>query len=449
MNIGIIIVLIITAMIIAISKFKIHPFWAMMASAVILALSAGIDPQAVISIIENGFATTLASIGLVIILGAMIGSILESSGAALKLVDMLIKRIGDKYPQLTMMLVGAIVSIPVFCDSGFVLLNPIRRTLAAKTKTSFVGMTLALSAGLFATHVLIPPTPGPAAAIAITGLNDHMFLVITMGLLVTIFALVPAYFYANFIGKKVGATSSITGDSQKEYDELIESYGKLPNGFLSILPILLPIALMAISSFADSSVESGFFKLLGKPVVALTFGLLAALLLKIKSPGRETFTDITQKCFAVIAPILLITAAGAALGKVIAATNFIELLCKETPAIIGLGIVFPFVLSALIKTAQGSSTVAITTTASLMGVYSDSGSLLWAIGLNTPYLATLAMLAIGAGSMTVSHANDSYFWVVTSLGDISPKDGYRTQTIMTLIMGIGALSGLVLLWALA
>ena len=113
------------------------------------------------NVIGSGFSGTFTSIGIVIILGALIGTILEATGAALKLADMVIRVVGKKRPELAVLLMGWVVSIPVFCDSGFVILNPIRKALVKRTMTSSVAMTVALSAGLYISHVFIPPTPGP------------------------------------------------------------------------------------------------------------------------------------------------------------------------------------------------------------------------------------------------------------------------------------------------
>ncbi|GAB1359296.1 GntP family permease [Porphyromonadaceae bacterium] len=440
----------IVAMVIAISRYRVHPFWAMMITALFLAFAVGIPFEEVVKVIENGFSSTLASIGLVIILGAMIGAILESTGAALKLADMLVKRLGESRPHLSMLLIGAVVSIPVFCDSGFILINPIRKALAAKTKSSAVGMTLALAGGLFASHVFIPPTPGPTAATEMLGMGSNMIWIILLGGVATLFALIPAYFYAQYIGKRVLPADTLSeSELRADYETLLSSYGRLPNGFLSLLPILLPIVLMSVASVVKSIGSEGMvvniLLFVGKPVISLAFGLLSALLLKRGVAQSKSLYEITNQTLHTVGPILFITAAGASLGKVIAASNFVTYLESEASVLMSLGIVFPFLLSAMLKSAQGSSTVAMTTTASLLGAYSQADSLLFSMGLNTPYLAALTVLSIGAGSMTVSHANDSYFWVVTGFGEIRPEDGYRTQTMMTLLMGLGALAGLLIM----
>lgn len=243
----------IALMILSISKLKIHPFLSIMGVSLLFAFVAGIPLAQIPETIGSGFSGTFTSIGIVIILGALIASILEKTGAALKLSDIVIRIVGKKKPELALLIMGWIVSIPVFCDSGFVILNPIRKSLVQRTRTSSVATTIALSAGLYISHVFIPPTPGPITAANTLGIGHNLLLVIGMGVLVSIPALIAAYFFAKFIGKKVKAddeADSETGSDEllKTYEELVAGYGKLPNGFMAIAPIIVPILLMTLSS---------------------------------------------------------------------------------------------------------------------------------------------------------------------------------------------------------
>ena len=447
----------IVVMILAISKFKVHPFLAIMGISLILALIVGIpivdipataDSPAVsgiASIIGAGFSSTFAGIGIVIILGALVGVLLEKTGAAIKLADMVVSAVGKKRPELAIMIMGWIVSIPVFCDSGFVILDPIRKALRKRTMASSVSMTVALSAGLYASHVFIPPTPGPIAAAGAAGLADSLLLVMGFGALISIPTLIAAYFYAMYIGKKVKSTEDFEDDGEitNTYEDLVKEYGKLPNGFAAIAPILMPILLMALSSVVVAMKMSGpmidVIRFLGHPMLALTVGLLFGIYLLYVSGKLASFNQITNDTLKTVGPILFVTAAGGVLGRVIASAGFIEYIRGNATAISTIGIFFPFIIAAILKSAQGSSTVAITTTAGMLGSYLASDSLMVALGLTTPVLAALAVMAIGAGAMTVSHANDSYFWVVTNFGGMKAEDGYKTQTAVTLVMGIAAM----------
>lgn len=443
-------ILAIIVMILAISKFKIHPFLAIMGISVILGLAAGIPlvdvkdangtvaVKGLANVIGEGFSSTFTSIGIVIILGALVGSILESTGAAFKLADMVIRLVGKKKPELAMLLMGWVVSIPVFCDSGFVILNPIRKALVKRTMTSSVAMTVALSAGLYISHVFIPPTPGPIAAANTLGIGDNLLLVMGMGALCSVFPLIAGYIFAKYIGKKVKAADDVdSGEVVKSYEELVAEYGKLPNGFLALSPIIVPIILMALGSVSSmagwTGIPASVYGFLGTPIMALAVGVIFGVMILMSADRIEKFYEITDSTLKTVGPILFVTAAGGVLGKVISVTGLVDYITGNAAVLEKIGIFFPFILAAILKTAQGSSTVAITTTAGILA------PVMGVLGFTTPASATLAVMAIGAGAMTVSHANDSYFWVVTNFGEMKPEQGYKTQTLGTLVLGISAM----------
>ena len=438
-------VLAIVVMIVAISKYKIHPFLSIMSVSLILALIAGIPLGDIANVIGAGFSGTFSSIGIVIILGALIGTVLEKTGAALKLADMVVKLVGQKNPELAIELMGWIVSIPVFCDSGFVILDPIRRAMVRRTRTSSVAMTVALSAGLYISHVFIPPTPGPIAAANTLGIGDNLLLVMGMGVLASILPLIAGLLFAKYIGKSVKSADE-TGDSAetaKTYEELVASFGKLPGGFDALAPIVVPIVLMALGSIASMAGWTGvafdLFNFLGKPIIALAVGTIFAVIQLAATKKLGEFYDLTNETLKVTGPILFVTAAGGVLGKVIATSDMVNFITEHATVLGSVGIFFPFLLAAILKSAQGSSTVAITTTAGIVA------PLLGAIGMSTPAEIALVVMAIGAGAMTVSHANDSYFWVVTNFGQMTPEQGYKTQTMLTLVLGLASMIGIFIL----
>ena len=439
----------IVLMIVMISKFKIHPFISIMCISVILGLIAGIpivDKTAadgstvsgLANVIGQGFSGTFSSIGIVIILGALIGSILEQTGAALKLADMVIRLVGKNNPVLAMELMGWVVSIPVFCDSGFVILNPIRKALVKRTGQSSVAMTVSLATGLYLAHVFIPPTPGPIAAASTLGIGDNLILVMGLGVLCSVFPLIAGLLYAKFIGKKVKADDEAdAGEVTKTYEELVAAYGRLPGGFSSLAPIIVPIILMALSSIASmagmTGVLSDLVTFFGTPIIALAVGTIFAVAQLAGAGKMDEFYKICDDTLKTVGPILFVTAAGGVLGKVISSSDMVNYISQHAGALSTMGIFFPFLLSAILKSAQGSSTVALTTTAGIVT------PLLPVLGFTTPGRVALVCMAIGAGAMTVSHANDSFFWVVTNFGAMSPERGYKTQTVNTLILGIAAI----------
>ena len=341
---------------------------------------------------------------------------------------------------------GWVVSIPVFCDSGFVILNPIRKALVKRTKVSSVTMTVCLSCGLYIAHVFIPPTPGPIAAAQTLGGGEYLLLIIGIGALCSIFPLIAGLLYAKLIGKKIKSADETTdnGEVVKTYEELKAEYGKLPNGFNALAPLIVPILLMAISSIVsmvgvgENPSEfvinlSKFFTFLGTPIMALAVGAILAIIQLFTAKKGKEFYNLTNETLKTVGPILFVTAAGGVLGKVIASSDMVNFITQHANVFQAIGIFFPFILAAILKSAQGSSTVAITTSAGIIA------PLLGVLGIATPIEIALVVMAIGAGAMTVSHANDSYFWVVTNFGEMTPEQGYRTQTLMTLVIGIAAM----------
>lgn len=433
-------------MIISISKWKIHPFLAIMGVALLMALAVGIPLETIPTTIGKGFSSIFTSIGLVIIFGTIIGLVLEITGAALKLADSVLKVVGPRHPQLAIMIIGWIVSIPVFCDSGFIIVNPIRKNLAKRTGVSAVSLAVALSAGLYAAHVLIPPTPGPIAAAGMLGLENNLLMVIGLGAAISVVALIPVFFFAKYVGRRIKSSEEepTLENASESYDDLLKKFDHLPSTFSSLLPIIVPIILMAAGSIISIAglgdcLAGRIALFFGKPVIALAAGTICALIPLKTAEMMPKLYDVTQDSLKTAGPIIFITAAGSVLGQVIVDAGFVEFIKANASIMSSIGIFFPFIVAAIIKTAVGSSTVALTTTAGIMGMFNMEGSMMSALGMTTPFTAALAVMAIGAGAMTVSHANDSYFWVVTNFSGLTPQKGYKTQTVMSLIMGLATI----------
>lgn len=456
----------IATMVVAISKWHLHPFIAILLTALIFGIVSGIPLPQMTTLIGSGFSKIFAGIGLVIIFGTLMGTILEQSGAALKIADCIIKLLGKRHPVLSMAIMGWVVSIPVFCDSGFVVLNPIREALVKKTQSSPVAMTVALSGGLYLSHVFIPPTPGPLAAAETLGLSGNLLLVMGMGLLCSIFPMFLLILFSNYIGKRIscstdaststassssttsacttnastGTPSANSTDADRiaaEYNAIIEKSGKLPSTALSFAPIIVPIILMSLASILQGAEMQQQLKdvvlFLSNPTIALAIGLLFATFLLKRGSGFEEMVENSLKRSG---PILFITAAGSVLGNIVAGSPLVGFITDNAQVLNGLGLLFPFLVAAMLKSSMGSSSVAIITAAGIVAPFAE------AMGLASPIGLTLICMAVGAGSMTVSHSNDSYFWVVTKFGRMDIKSGYKTQTLATLILGLGALAEL-------
>ena len=419
----------VVCIVIAISKFNIHPFLVLTVIAILVGLVCGIPAGEVIDTVKSGFGNILASIGIVILCGTIIGTILEKTGAALTMANSILKIVGKDRSVLTMGITGYITGIPVFCDSGFVILSPISKALANRSNISLAVMATALSGGLYATHCLVPPTPGP---IAMAGtLEADLGLTILVGLLVSIPAVASALVYANKVSSKI----DIPANPEYTVDELMEKYGQLPGALHSFSPILLPIILIALKSVSDfpsapfgSGAVKSFFSFIGNPVIALIIGVFLSMTLIPKSEKENALKWITEGVTN-SAGILAITGAGGSFGAILQKLPIADALSASLLGL-GVGVFLPFIIAALLKTAMGASTVAMITTSAMIAPMMPS------LGFTSPLAKVLVIMAIGAGSMTVSHANDSYFWVVSQFSDMDTKDAYKCQTGMTAVMGV-------------
>ncbi len=412
------------------TKLNLHPFIVLLFASYLAGAMAGLPIEKIAVTIATGFGNIMASIGIVIVLGTVIGIILEKSKAAIKLASLVLKLVGKRYPGLAMSIIGYIVSIPVFCDSAFVILASVKKSLAAETRKSSVALSIALATGLYATHTFVPPTPGPIAAAGNLGLENQLGFVILSGLLVAAVAMITGYFWASCLAKSYPFAETVNSENQETRIDI-----NLPSALKSLLPIVLPIVLIALRSVATYPTEplgkgfiSVFFDFTGQPINALLIGLLFSFLLFPKF-NNETLTGWIGDGISAAAPILLITGAGGAFGTILKEAQLGETL-GNLLAVYQIGIFLPFIIAAAFKTAQGSTTVAMVATSAIVV------PLLASIGLDSLIGKVLAVMATGAGAMTISHVNDSYFWVVTQFSGMDVKMGYKTHTLATLFQGI-------------
>ncbi len=425
------------------TRWKLHPFLALLFAALGYGVSCGtMSLPDVVAAVNAGFGGTIGDIGIVILAGAIIGVFLEKSGGALTLAERTIRVVGQKNVPLAMGLIGYIVSVPVFCDSGFVILAPLAKALSRRAGMPVAASAIALSLGLYATHTMVPPTPGPIAAAGI--LEADLGLVILWGLPVSFAALVVGWLFALVATRN--APADVNAQDESPTQTVADPHR--PSAVKSVVPILLPLVLIVLKSITDLPTHplgegqlAQFVGFAGQPVVALLLGVLLAFLLP-KRLTREMLSSSGWVGEAVLAAamIIIITGSGGAFGKVLRNSGIADLISTHVGDTAGLSILLPFVVAAAIKTAQGSSTVAIITTAGIMA------PLLESLHLATPMGRALAVVTIGAGAMVVSHVNDSYFWVVTGFSKMSIKEGYRLQTLGTLVEGCAAAGAL---WLIA
>ena len=426
LNFLLLIIIIIIAIIIATTKFKLHPFLTLLLAGIVMGLLAGLNTNDLLAKLTEGFGSTLKSIGIVIACGTIIGTFLEKSGGAQSMASSVIKLVGEKRSPLAMTITGYIVSIPVFCDSGFVILSALNKALSKKTGLSLAVLAVALSTGLYTTHVFVPPTPGPLAAAATIGAD--IGLIILLGLIVSVPTAGVGLLWAHCYCRRFTIIPSDNADPVKETE-------RTPPAWFSFAPLIIPIILIALKSIADyptAPFGEGYLKntfgFIGHPVMALIIGVFLAFGLKVDR-SSESYLDWVASGLKNAGIIILITGAGGAFGNVLRATGIGDTL-GQTMSQWQLGIFLPFIIAAVLKSAQGSSTVAIITTAALVS------PLLEPMGFASPLAKALVVLAIGAGSMTVSHVNDSYFWVVSQFSDMDTATALRCHTLATLFQGI-------------
>jgi len=419
------------------TKLRLHSFLALLFAALAFGLLTGMPLPLIVQSLNTGFGNTLGYIGIVIVAGTIIGVFLEYSGGAYTLADRILKIIGEKRVPLAMSIIGWFISIPVFSDSGFIILSPLNKALAKRAKISLAGPAIALSLGLTSTHCLVPPTPGPIAAAGI--LQANLGLVILIGVPVSLIAMVTGWLFA----VKYAAKTRIDPNPDICDAEIIAKMKESPSALKALSPVFIPIILIVLKSISDfptNPLGEGTIKTLfsfsGEPVIALLIGVLLAFMLpKKRQEGMFSETGWVGKALVSSATIILMTGAGGAFGKVLQNSGLADTIGKYFSDI-NIGIWLPFIIAATIKTAQGSSTVSLITTSSIIA------PLLPALGYDSETGRAMMVLATGAGAMVISHANDSFFWVVTQMSDMNVRTGYKIQSLGTLV--IGTTAGLIL-----
>jgi GntP family gluconate:H+ symporter len=417
------------------TRLKVHPFLVLLIVSMGYGALAGMSLDSLVTAVNEGFGRTMGKIGLIIVLGVMIGAFLEHTGGARAIADKVLSWIGSRRIPLAMGVLGYIVSIPVFADSGFMLLDPLGKSMSRKTGVSLAGGAIALGLGLMVSHTLVPPTPGPIAAAGI--LEADLGLVILFGLPVSLLALAVSVWFASRVASKTNIQPEPVKENTASQDA---GTPHRPTFFLSVLPIVVPILLIVLKSAfsakgtSETMITRGI-AFMGEPLIALMIGLLLCLLLPRKLNKHMLASDgWVGQAIRDAASILLITGAGGIFGTVLQESGIAETLGNRLVTY-NLGIFLPFVLAAVLKTAQGSSTVALITAASILY------PMMPALGLETEIQKALAVVALGAGSSVISHANDSFFWVVTQMSGMDVRTGYKLFGGGTFLLGTSAAIG--------
>jgi GntP family gluconate:H+ symporter len=417
---GIAVIILLTA------RYRVHAFFALFIACFVTGLCVQLSIADIITAMKEGFGNIMRSLGFIIVLGTTLGVLLEHTGSTRVMAASILRLVGERYAAVAMGITGFIVGLPIFCDSGYIVLSGLNRSLARRTGISVVIMSVSLATGLYSVHCLIPPHPGATAAAGVIGADFGKLIL--MGILVAIPAAIAGGWWAHYAGKKV--------PQQAEEQTEETATGPTPPVWMAFMPVVVPIILIAIGAF--TTIETGadshlrIFHILGEPVVALSIGVLLAFA-GGRRWNRETTSALLQEAAEKAGGILVIIGAGGAFGAVLAATKLGQHVSAALP-LGSFGIIFPFLLTALLKTAQGSSTVAIITAASIVQ------PLLPALGLDSETGRLLCILALGGGSMTLSHANDAYFWVISKFSGLEMKTMLRVYSLATLWMGLVTLA---------
>ena len=437
-------------------KTKIQAFLALIITTVVIGVIGGMPLNTItldngtkfgiLQSITSGFGNTLSSIGIILGFGVMLGAIFEETGAAKRMALCFLKVFGKNKEEEAMAFTGFLVSIPIFCDSGFIILSPIAKAISKVTKKSLISLGVALAAGLVITHTMVPPTPGPLGVCGIFGIDvgEFILLALVLSIPMTIVAIIYA---RKYIAKKLNwivnekdeivpaPVGTVASDDAINLDEK-----DLPSTFSSFLPILLPVVLILINTVSTATkMTGGIFTILiflGQPIVAVGIGLLTAIFVLGRKMSRKEILSFMEQGMMSAGIIMLVTGGGGALGQIIKDSGLGTYMAEGITAMHVPIILLPILISTVMRFIQGSGTVAMTTAASI------SAPIILASGANP----VLSALACCVGSCFFSYFNDSYFWVVNrTLGVSEAKDQIRVWSITTtIIWAVGCLEVLLL-----
>ena len=431
----------IAMLMVLISKLRVHAFLSLLIVSLLLGVVSGMPLGEVANTVAAGFGGTMQSIGIVIICGVIVGEILECTGGAQKIADSILNLVGIKRAPLATTVTGAVVSIPTFCDSGFVILNPVIKALSRKGNIPYMVLVTSLKCGLLTTHSLVPPTPGPIAVAGILGADVGKVMIYGLIVAIPIILVTQLWCNSKFIKTRYPEIAEANDEDILANEKFAEIVAHSPSTFMSYLPIVVPIILIVVRSFVtqyDADTESIVYQIvnfIGTPYIALLIGTLLSFLLPTKLNGEVTDTWVST-AIQKSAEILLITGIAGCYGKILQAIGVGDVLAGIISSMGIPSVILPFIISAIVLMAQGSATVAMTTTAGIIL------PLLPALSIS-PELATVA---IAGGSMCGVLPMGSYFWCVTKLSGYDIKKGYIAVTATTYVMGLTAL---IAVWVLS
>lgn len=442
---------------------KMHAFPSLIISAILIAVLAmpfgSVDSlTACVKTVTTGFGNTMGSIGVVIGFGCIMGIFLEKSGAAKRMALTILKLVGVKNCDVVLGLTGFVVSIPVFCDSGFVILSSLAKEFSRLTKKSMVGLGGILGMGLYITHFMVPPTPGPLAVVSTFNENGaaiDLGLFILCGIAISVPLFIFSVLLFRYFGSKypdlvvpyeidrskytqeqLVVLDRIAAKQAKNEDLVTEDFAellaaeKLPSAGLSFATLLVPIILIFANTLVGQiavlkgTAFASVVSFLGQPVIALFISLCMGAFLLCASYDKKTCVGLMQEACRDAGPIVFITAAGGALGAVINATGAAGIMANWIVATGIPGILVPIIIGVIMRFPQGSGTTAMITGSAIIA------PMMGVLGIN-PYLAAMALCLT---TMCPSYLNDSYFHVVTNFSGMDIKTSLKTWSIGSILV---------------
>ena len=426
-------------------KTKIHAFLALIISSVLIGLLSGMDANKIVLAISAGFGGTLGNIGIIIGFGVMMGEIFEATGAAQRMARTFLDIFGRGREELALAVTGFIVSIPIFCDSGFVILSPLAKALSRECRKSIVSLGVPLAGGLVITHSLVPPTPGPLGVVGTFGVDLGVFIL--MGICISIPMAAATMFYGKWLGSRIYQLPNENGGWSRPQIQKV-SYGAfnnttnegLPSAAVSFAPILLPIVLILMNTVVKAMERTdgiyAVFIFLGTPIIAVGLGLILAVYTLALGIPREELLMKMDRGISTAGIIVFVTGGGGALGSVLQESRIGSSVAEFIAATPVPVVLLPFIVATLVRFVQGSGTVAMLTSAGI------TAPIVLAAGGNM----MLGAFAACIGSLFFSHFNDSFFWVTNRLmGITNTKEQVRIWSFTTTIAWAVGLLELLLL----
>ncbi len=419
---------------------RVHAFPALIIAAIIAGTIGGYGFLPTLDAIKKGFGGTLGSIGIIIGFGVIMGTLFEISGAAKRMAMFFLKIFGKGREEYALAVTGFVVSIPIFCDSAFIILSSLAKAIARNTGKSLTTLGVALAAGLVVTHTIVPPTPGPLLVLSNFDIEIGTFLI--WSLLFSIPIVLVSVLYSQYIGKKVFRLPALQGDGfiDARYSEDVQKKAfitdteKLPSTFMSFLPIMLPLFLIFLSTLFNAlglkaNSEAPLYQFihsLGNPIVAVGLGLLVGLFTLTRGIEKRKVLHASDEAIKQAGIIVFVTGGGGALGQVLRDSGAGQIIAE---ALVNTNIpivLLPIIIASLVRFLQGSGTVSLITSSSIVAPIILSGDI--------PISPVIAALGCCVGGLFFAYFNDSYFWVVTrSIGIKETKDQMRVWTSTTMV----------------